>query len=57
MSPQERENAIKTLSAAIEASKGRDVQRTLFRQMAELVRRRSPQVVADIERARGLRGL
>jgi len=54
MSPQEREKAIKTLGAAIEASKDRDVQRTLFHQMAELVRGRSLEVVARIERERGL---
>jgi len=54
MSPQERERAIKTLGVAIEASKDRDIQLTLFRQMAELIRGRSPEAVARIERERGL---
>jgi len=54
MSPQEREKEIQTLGAAIEASSDRDVQRTLFRQMAELVRGRSPDLVASMELARGL---
>ncbi|WP_035881622.1 hypothetical protein [Cupriavidus metallidurans] len=54
MSPQEREEAINALGAAIEASSDRDVQRTLFREMAELIRGRSAEVVAQIERKRGL---
>ena len=52
----EREERIHALAAQIQASRDRDVQRVLCRQMTELINGRSPEVVAEMERARGLEG-